>query len=259
MKTSISTNLIYLFWGGSILSTRCSETYETKTALISLFGIPLWYFSQSPRVVIQVIKGQVNKCSNVILCWVVWVALWGLGVSLQCIGDTGTSRCVPKNGIFLADPGHSLSPTQAKLSLTGSLGGALDLCKVWGLGGKAGPQNTTGSSGGFGVSLKSSTKEIISAPYCFKTVPKNSEFFTTLYYNKNKLENTVTLFLLLCSILFSPPSFCAAGHVSRKLLGFQRITGVSCGEAFHEDLSNCLYIGTYTKNSFTNRKYYQCS
>ncbi|KAM4891925.1 SUN domain-containing protein 1 isoform 3-T4 [Sylvia borin] len=39
--------------GGSVLSTRCSETYETKTALISLFGIPLWYFSQSPRVVIQ--------------------------------------------------------------------------------------------------------------------------------------------------------------------------------------------------------------
>ncbi|XP_036288494.1 SUN domain-containing protein 1 isoform X14 [Pipistrellus kuhlii] len=39
--------------GGSILSTRCSETHETKTALISLFGIPLWYFSQSPRVVIQ--------------------------------------------------------------------------------------------------------------------------------------------------------------------------------------------------------------
>ncbi|XP_074961089.1 SUN domain-containing protein 1 isoform X12 [Phalacrocorax aristotelis] len=39
--------------GGSILSTRCSETYETKTALISLFGIPLWYFSQSPRAVIQ--------------------------------------------------------------------------------------------------------------------------------------------------------------------------------------------------------------
>ncbi|KAM5301265.1 SUN domain-containing protein 1 isoform 1-T3 [Glossophaga mutica] len=39
--------------GGSILSTRCSETYETKTALISLFGLPLWYFSQSPRVVIQ--------------------------------------------------------------------------------------------------------------------------------------------------------------------------------------------------------------
>ncbi|XP_037238819.1 SUN domain-containing protein 1 isoform X5 [Falco rusticolus] len=39
--------------GGSIVSTRCSETYETKTALFSLFGIPLWYMSQSPRVVIQ--------------------------------------------------------------------------------------------------------------------------------------------------------------------------------------------------------------
>lgn len=43
--------------GGSILSTRCSETYETKTALMSLFGLPLWYFSQSPRVVIQVSLG----------------------------------------------------------------------------------------------------------------------------------------------------------------------------------------------------------
>ncbi|XP_070316732.1 SUN domain-containing protein 1 isoform X15 [Odocoileus virginianus] len=39
--------------GGSVLSTRCSETYETKTALLSLFGVPLWYFSQSPRVAIQ--------------------------------------------------------------------------------------------------------------------------------------------------------------------------------------------------------------
>lgn len=43
-----------LLAGGSVLSTRCSETYETKTALVSLFGLPLWYFSQSPRVVIQV-------------------------------------------------------------------------------------------------------------------------------------------------------------------------------------------------------------
>ncbi|XP_028331258.1 SUN domain-containing protein 1-like isoform X2 [Gouania willdenowi] len=39
--------------GGTILSTRCSETYETNTALLTLFGFPLWYFSQSPRVVIQ--------------------------------------------------------------------------------------------------------------------------------------------------------------------------------------------------------------
>ncbi|CAN9508834.1 unnamed protein product [Ophioblennius macclurei] len=39
--------------GGSILSTRCSETYVTKAALLSLLGVPLWYFSQSPRTVIQ--------------------------------------------------------------------------------------------------------------------------------------------------------------------------------------------------------------
>ncbi|XP_038591581.1 SUN domain-containing protein 1-like isoform X8 [Micropterus salmoides] len=39
--------------GGSVLSTRCSQTYKTKAALLSLFGVPLWYFSQSPRVVIQ--------------------------------------------------------------------------------------------------------------------------------------------------------------------------------------------------------------
>ncbi|XP_060116966.1 SUN domain-containing protein 1 isoform X5 [Heteronotia binoei] len=39
--------------GGSVLSTRCSETYNTQTAVISLFGVPLWYFSQSPRTVIQ--------------------------------------------------------------------------------------------------------------------------------------------------------------------------------------------------------------
>lgn len=39
--------------GASVLNTRCSETYETRTALISLFGVPLWYQSQSPRVILQ--------------------------------------------------------------------------------------------------------------------------------------------------------------------------------------------------------------
>ncbi|NXQ89895.1 SUN2 protein, partial [Nyctibius grandis] len=39
--------------GASVISTRCSETYETRTALLSLFGIPLWYHSQSPRVILQ--------------------------------------------------------------------------------------------------------------------------------------------------------------------------------------------------------------
>ncbi|KAM6100971.1 LOW QUALITY PROTEIN: SUN domain-containing protein 1-like [Pterocles gutturalis] len=39
--------------GGSVLSTRCSETYEAKRRLYSVFGIPLWYSSRSPRAVIQ--------------------------------------------------------------------------------------------------------------------------------------------------------------------------------------------------------------
>ena len=46
------------------MSTRCSETYETKTALISLFGVPLWYFSQSPRVAIQVSRRPGHACMS---------------------------------------------------------------------------------------------------------------------------------------------------------------------------------------------------
>ncbi|NXO00934.1 SUN2 protein, partial [Rhinopomastus cyanomelas] len=39
--------------GASVINTRCSETYEMGTALLSIFGIPLWYQSQSPRVILQ--------------------------------------------------------------------------------------------------------------------------------------------------------------------------------------------------------------
>ncbi|XP_059157128.1 SUN domain-containing protein 1-like isoform X2 [Physella acuta] len=39
--------------GGSVLSVRCSETFYKQTALVSIFGIPLWYTSNSPRTVIQ--------------------------------------------------------------------------------------------------------------------------------------------------------------------------------------------------------------
>ncbi|GFR98805.1 SUN domain-containing protein 1 [Elysia marginata] len=39
--------------GGSVLSVRCSETFYRKTALVSVFGLPLWYTSNSPRTVIQ--------------------------------------------------------------------------------------------------------------------------------------------------------------------------------------------------------------
>lgn len=39
--------------GASVINTRCSETYKTRSACLSLFGIPLWYQSESPRTVIQ--------------------------------------------------------------------------------------------------------------------------------------------------------------------------------------------------------------
>ncbi|KDR24279.1 uncharacterized protein LOC110827610 isoform X2 [Zootermopsis nevadensis] len=39
--------------GGSVISTRCTETYQAKTAKLSLLGIPLWYPSNNPRTVIQ--------------------------------------------------------------------------------------------------------------------------------------------------------------------------------------------------------------
>ncbi|PIK53929.1 hypothetical protein BSL78_09151 [Apostichopus japonicus] len=39
--------------GGSVVSTRCSETFTSKTALLSIFGIPLWYVTNSPRTVLQ--------------------------------------------------------------------------------------------------------------------------------------------------------------------------------------------------------------
>lgn len=38
--------------GGQIVSTRCSETYHARTAVLSILGIPLWYPTSSPRAVI---------------------------------------------------------------------------------------------------------------------------------------------------------------------------------------------------------------
>ncbi|CRL05344.1 CLUMA_CG018268, isoform A [Clunio marinus] len=39
--------------GGQVLSTRCTENYQIKSAEISIFGIPLWYPSNTPRTVIS--------------------------------------------------------------------------------------------------------------------------------------------------------------------------------------------------------------
>merc|ERR1719357_1549749 len=39
--------------GGSVVSTRCTETFVQKTAMYSIFGIPIWYPSNNPRTIIQ--------------------------------------------------------------------------------------------------------------------------------------------------------------------------------------------------------------
>merc|ERR550539_1263415 len=39
--------------GGSVISTRCTQTYVQRTAMYSIFGIPIWYPSNNPRTVIQ--------------------------------------------------------------------------------------------------------------------------------------------------------------------------------------------------------------
>uniref|UniRef100_A0A915Q0A5 SUN domain-containing protein n=1 Tax=Setaria digitata TaxID=48799 RepID=A0A915Q0A5_9BILA len=39
--------------GASVISTRCTEPYKENSRLESVFGIPLWYSSYSPRAVIQ--------------------------------------------------------------------------------------------------------------------------------------------------------------------------------------------------------------
>ncbi|XP_056266214.1 SUN domain-containing protein 2 [Pseudoliparis swirei] len=39
--------------GASVVSTRCSETYALRSACLVLFGLPLWFRSESPRTVIQ--------------------------------------------------------------------------------------------------------------------------------------------------------------------------------------------------------------
>ncbi|XP_068084459.1 klaroid protein isoform X2 [Anabrus simplex] len=39
--------------GGSIINTRCTDTYNARTATLSLLGVPLWWPSSNPRTVIQ--------------------------------------------------------------------------------------------------------------------------------------------------------------------------------------------------------------
>uniref|UniRef100_A0A8C7KP65 SUN domain-containing protein 1 n=1 Tax=Oncorhynchus kisutch TaxID=8019 RepID=A0A8C7KP65_ONCKI len=48
--------------GGSIVTSRCSETYQTRSACVSFLGIPLWYPAETPRTVIQGQQVLPGKC-----------------------------------------------------------------------------------------------------------------------------------------------------------------------------------------------------
>ncbi|KAJ7993199.1 hypothetical protein DPEC_G00269960 [Dallia pectoralis] len=48
--------------GASLVSTRCSETYRSRSACVSFLGVPLWYPSESPRIVIQGNPPQAGRC-----------------------------------------------------------------------------------------------------------------------------------------------------------------------------------------------------
>lgn len=39
--------------GGQVLSTRCTENYQSRSAELSIFGIPIWYPANTPRTVIS--------------------------------------------------------------------------------------------------------------------------------------------------------------------------------------------------------------
>jgi len=60
---------MFFHWliGGSVVSTRCSETFHRKTALVSIFGIPVWYTSNSPRTIIQVARQLSTKFHSIYL------------------------------------------------------------------------------------------------------------------------------------------------------------------------------------------------
>lgn len=38
--------------GGQVITTKCTESYQAKTAVVSILGIPLWYPTNTPRTVI---------------------------------------------------------------------------------------------------------------------------------------------------------------------------------------------------------------
>jgi SUN domain-containing protein 1/2 len=45
--------------GGTIASTRCTETYDLSNAVYSVWGVPIWWARNSPRTILQ--PGRPNR------------------------------------------------------------------------------------------------------------------------------------------------------------------------------------------------------
>ncbi|XP_031631536.1 uncharacterized protein LOC116345911 [Contarinia nasturtii] len=97
--------------GGEVLSTRCTESFNVKSAEISIFGVPLWYKSNTPRTVISpaVQPGE---------CW-----------SFQ--GFPGYLVLKLNNNVFVT--GFTMEHIPKSLAPNGRIDSAPKLFTVWGL------------------------------------------------------------------------------------------------------------------------------
>ena len=46
--------------GGTIASTRCTETYDLSNAVYSVWGFPIWWTRNNPRTILQ--PGKKKNC-----------------------------------------------------------------------------------------------------------------------------------------------------------------------------------------------------
>lgn len=61
-ELTINKSIVFIYTGGQVLSTRCTQKYDIKSKAFSLFGFPLYYESSNPRTVIQGHPLQPGAC-----------------------------------------------------------------------------------------------------------------------------------------------------------------------------------------------------
>ncbi|NXY50589.1 SUN2 protein, partial [Ceuthmochares aereus] len=110
--------------GASVINTRCSETYEMRTAQLSLFGIPLWYQGGGARVILQVTDG--DNLAGVLLLWgggdVNPGNCWAFRGS-QGGGGVRLSSIIHPTAVTLEQGGGALSPQGTISSAPRDFGG----------------------------------------------------------------------------------------------------------------------------------------